>query len=91
MSKKTFELTDAQKDTLGVLFRLVGLTGVHKRPEQGACIVLDLLPASHVVDSLVVGAFTPQPFCVRVHADGRIEPMSDEDAGLMERPRWPGT
>ena len=79
---ETFEPTDAQGAVVGILVGLIGLSGVHKRPEQGDCIVLDLLPAAHVLSSLHASVYGPQPFCVKVHPDGRMEMISDEEAGV---------
>lgn len=72
-----FELSDQQAEVLGILVDLIGMSGVHKRPEQGSSIVLDLLPGAHVL--------WPQPFCVRVDPDGRMERISDEEAGIKDR------
>jgi hypothetical protein len=83
---ETFQPTNQQGEVLELLLRLVGLSGVHKRPEQGDSIVLDLLPASHVVTPF---SLVPAPFCIRVDPQGRIEFISDEEAGLDERPSWP--
>jgi hypothetical protein len=74
-----FQPTNAQGDVLDVLVSLIGMSGVHKRPEQGQDIILDLLPAAHVV----MGG---DPFCVRVTPDGRVRRITDEEAGLTERP-----
>lgn len=80
-----FQPTSCQDEVLELLVRLIGLSGVHKRPEQGDSIVLDLLPASHVVTP----SGMPDPFCIRVDPQGRIEFISDEEAGLAERPSSP--
>ena len=77
MSEK-FEPTEAQHNVCGILVGLIGMSGVHRRPEQGESIVLDLLPAGHTVFA--------EPFCVRVAPDGTMERITDEDAGLGERP-----
>jgi hypothetical protein len=82
----TFEITDMQGEALGILVDLIGLSGVHKRPEQGDCIVLDLLPGAHMM--LGLGEMG-QPFCVKVYPDGRMERISDEEAGITERPDFP--
>lgn len=74
-----FQPTNKQGEVMMILVDLIGLSGVHKRPEQGDSIVLDLLPASHVV-------FSAEPFCVRVSPDGLMERISDEEAGLEGRP-----
>ena len=73
-----FELSAGQANTLEILVDLIGLSGVHKRPEQGDCIVLDLLPGEHI--------WGAEPFCVRVSPDGRMERISDAEAGLDHRP-----
>lgn len=72
------ELSGPQCEVVEVLVRCIGLTGVHRRPEQGDSIVLDLLPA-------LLGE---GPFCVRVASSGVVELISDEEAGIDERPAW---
>jgi hypothetical protein len=79
-----FQPSNQQGEVLELLVRLIGLSGIHKRPEQGDCMVLDLLPASHVVAPNPFGQ--AEPFCIRVDRDGRIEFITDEEAGLTERP-----
>lgn len=76
-----FELSAAQAVVVSLLVDLVGISGVHKQPEQGECIVLDLLPASHVVSG-------GDPFCIRVDRAGRIERVTDEEAGIDHRPTY---
>lgn len=77
MTMTDFQPTAEQGHTMMILADLIGLSGVHKAPRQGDSIVFDLLPAHHVV--------TQQPFCVRVTPDGRMERITDDEAGV-DRP-----
>lgn len=72
-----FKLTTQQGRVVELLVRVIGLSGVHKRPEQGDSIVLDILPAEHAFDG---------SFCIRVAPDGHIDYITDEEAGLDHRP-----
>lgn len=77
-----FEPTDAQGDVIAALVDLIGMSGVHRCPPQDGAVVLDLLPAPHAA---LFGL--PEPFCVRVDQDGRVSRITDQEAGIDERPQ----
>lgn len=74
--------TDEQGEMMMLLVDLIGISGVHKQPEQGDAVVFDLLPAAHVIDG-------GQPFCIKIEPDGSWTRISDEEAGIDERPEFP--
>ena len=73
-----FKPTERQLQTLMILVDLIGFTGVHKRPEQDDCMILDLLPAMHMPFAA--------PFCVKIDPEGWMQVIGDEEAGIEERP-----